>query len=146
MTFRRQQQDRRGLTAPARPAEPLRDRIRCHVQSAGRPRGSSRVDDLVLEPPARHIVPAPAGTLLDDHFTAEDRDAIDREALSRLDAWRREHDAPLTVGNACLPWIWETELLAEVYLPVVPGGVGPYFGCSSDRRSATSSWSGRTAR
>ena len=84
-------------------------------------RGSTAGSDLVLDPPARHFVPSAVGTLLDDHFTPEDRDAVDREALARLAAWRRDHDAALTVGNACLPWIWETELLAEVFLPVVRG-------------------------
>jgi hypothetical protein len=80
--------------------------------------------DLVLEPPPQHLVAAPVGTLLDDHFTAEDRNELNRAALSGLASWRADHDASLTVDDACLPWIWETDLLSEVYLPVLRGVQG----------------------
>ena len=114
----------RPLTAsPETPPPPLRERIRCHLQM---PEGHELVvgRDLVLEPPPRHLVPAPFGTLLDDHFTMDDRVQLNGEASSRLAAWQADQDAALTVGDACLPWIWEVELMSEVYLPVLRGVQG----------------------
>ena len=98
----------------------LRDRVRCHMRM---PEDEELVvgTDLVLEPPPRHLVAAPFGTLLDDHFTMEDRVQLNGTALSRLASWQADEGAALTVGDACLPWIWEVELMSEVYLPVLRG-------------------------
>jgi hypothetical protein len=55
--------------------------------------------------------------LLDDQLDADARLAIDEEALARLAAWRAHVGPALTIGGVDLSWIWEIELLAEVFLP-----------------------------
>jgi len=97
---------------------PLGERIRCHLQNHG---AGTLIpgEDLLLEAPTEHLIEAPEGTLLDDLFTADDRAALESEAFGRLAAWREAHDEQLTVGSARLAWIWEMELLAEVFLPEV---------------------------
>ena len=72
--------------------------------------------DLLLELPAGHLIDAPQGTLLDDHLTTGDRADMEAEGIERLAEWRRTHDAALTIDDAPLAWIWEIELLAEVFL------------------------------
>lgn len=73
--------------------------------------------DLALEAPRRHGELLPHGVLLDDLLSAEARDEIDREAIDRLAAWRSRCEAVLTIDGVSLPHVWETELLAEVFLP-----------------------------
>lgn len=96
----------------------LSESIRCHVNHSGGAPLAPGVD-LLLELPGRHLIEAPEGTLLDDHFTPEDRAELENDAIARLAAWRQAHDAQLTVGDAPLAWIWEVELLAEVFIAEV---------------------------
>ncbi len=74
--------------------------------------------DAVLSLPLEHGVSLPHGVLIDDHLDLPAREGIDREARAALAAWRRQVDAVLTIGPICLSDVWESELLAEVFLPV----------------------------
>jgi hypothetical protein len=92
--------------------------VRLRQTSAGlNPRTVEPGRDLVLEMPREQGVDLPFGVLLDDSLSAAGRDAIDREAIAALAAWRKRRDAELTVDGVCLPHIWELELLGEVFLP-----------------------------
>ena len=64
--------------------------------------------------PLSHGLDLPEGVLLDDHLPQDVRADLDREALTRLADWRRGADPALTFDGACVPHVWEVELLAEV--------------------------------
>jgi hypothetical protein len=72
--------------------------------------------DLVLHAPAIHGAALPYGVLLDDWLDDSARTEIDQVALRALAAWRERRDADLTVDGACLPWVHEGELFADVFL------------------------------
>jgi hypothetical protein len=92
--------------------------VRVRGSSAGSSPHDLRVGrDVVLDMPRAQGDELPRGVLLDDLLAPEQRDAIDREAIERLRAWRQRRDAELTVDGVCMPNIWEVELLAEVFLP-----------------------------
>ena len=73
--------------------------------------------DLVLDLARSQGYELPLGVLLDDWLSIEARDEIDREAFGRLAAWRARHEKHLTVDGVNLAHVWETELLAEVFMP-----------------------------
>jgi hypothetical protein len=91
--------------------------VRVHDSSAGlHPARLAPGHDLVLHAPGHHGATLPAGTLLDDWLTREDRAAVDLEANRHLVRWRKDNDAALTIRGVCLPHVHEGELLADVFL------------------------------
>lgn len=94
--------------------------LRLYASSTGlEPRRLVPGQDLVASVDPVHGLDLPAGVLLDDHLDLNDRLEIDSTALSALVRWRESNDEPLTVDGLCLPWLWELELYADVFLPVV---------------------------
>lgn len=71
-------------------------------------------EDLVLEADPTHGCELPDGTLIDDYLSIDARRQIEQEAIEATAAWRRSHDAELTVGGLCLPFVWEIPILYRV--------------------------------
>lgn len=99
--------------------------IRLHRGSAGLDlRGLRAGRDILLSVDPAHGLDLPEGVLIDDYLDLELRAEIDDAAAEALERWRRVHDGPLTVDGICLPWLWETELYASVFLPALREAVG----------------------
>jgi len=72
--------------------------------------------DLVLEAHHGRAAAFEKGVLLDDWLDAPVRQAIDREADASLRRWRAARDAQLEVRGVPLPWVYEIQLLTDVFL------------------------------
>jgi hypothetical protein len=121
------------------PREGWQAEVRLLVTSEGRdPAGLVAGRDLALAAPLGHGLDLPHGVLLDDHLSQEARAGIDEEAIRRLSAWREELDGVLTVDEVRLAFVWEVELLAEVFLAGVRvvRGVGTALAGAPPRRLA----------
>jgi hypothetical protein len=73
--------------------------------------------DLVLDPAWAHGVALPAGTVLDDHLEAADRQAIETGSRAALARWRELNRDYLTVDGVDLGHVAEVELLARCFVP-----------------------------
>lgn len=76
-------------------------------------------EDVVLHLDAAHGIDVAEGVLVTDHLELEERAAIDDLALDSLARWRSDNDHRLTAAGICLPWIWERDLIAFVFLPTI---------------------------
>ena len=101
--------------------------MRLHRSSAGLdPARLVPGEDLVLSFPHGHGEELPFGVAIRDHLDPDERGEIDGLALRSLRRWRSMHDEQLTQAGICWPFIWEWELFAEVFLPVL--GTAAAFG------------------
>jgi hypothetical protein len=92
--------------------------VKLHSSSASLdPRSLHPGRDLVLNAARSQGVALQHGVLLDDWLSDAVREELDREALDSLREWRRRRDGELSVDGVSLPFVWEIELLAEVFLP-----------------------------
>ncbi len=99
--------------------------IRLHRCSAGLELQALRAGrDILLAVDPAHGLELPRGTLIDDYLDLELRAGIDAAAAEALRRWRDVHDGPLTGEGICLPWLWEIELYASVFLPAAREAVG----------------------
>jgi hypothetical protein len=91
-----------------------------HASSIGLdPTRLSPDKDLVLHIPPRHGSVLPAGALLEDHLTIDQRLALDRSAHAALAAWRTRFDQLFTLGPVSLTEVWHGELFCDVFLPTL---------------------------
>lgn len=100
---------------------PLAAEVRCH---AAYPEGPEPGVDIALPLSRRHPASVPLGCLLDDLLDEAARAALEREALSRMAAWQERVGPALLVEGVPLAWVWEVDLLADVFLPTVRTVVG----------------------
>jgi hypothetical protein len=80
-------------------------------------------DILLSADPARGL-DLPEGVLIDDYLSVAARSDIDDAAAQAVVRWREVHDSRLTVDGVCMPWLWEIELYASVFLPAIRQAVG----------------------
>lgn len=78
----------------------------------------------------------PLGELVHDHLPHDRRDAVGRLALDALGRWRASTDELLTIDGICLSEILETELFANVFLPVVRVALGVAAAVDADGRAS----------
>jgi len=76
-------------------------------------------EDVVLHLDASHGIDVAEGVLATDHLNLEERAAIDDLALASLARWRRHNDERFTADGLCLTWIWERDLIVDVFLPTI---------------------------
>jgi hypothetical protein len=74
--------------------------------------------DAVIDLSIEQGVSLPRGILIDDHLDLPARQDVDRLAHEMLAAWRRQVDRALTIDSLCLSDLWQSELYADVFLPV----------------------------
>lgn len=89
--------------------------VRCWMRSSGA--GLQAGADVVIEPADLHGRNLPDGVVVDELIGAEDYAAITDDAIVRRRRWREARRDALTVDGVDLTWVWELELLAEVFLP-----------------------------
>lgn len=75
--------------------------------------------DLVLELDDTHGAAAPEGVLAHDHLDLEARRQVDEATVDAVGRWSRAMTEALTVDGIDLPWLWELDLIQDVFLPTV---------------------------
>ncbi len=94
--------------------------MRIHTTSTGlEPASLVPGADLVLELDDAHGVDVAEGVLAHDHLDLASRRAVDEATVDAVARWTQATDGPLTVDGVQLPWIWELDLIQDVFLPTV---------------------------
>jgi len=94
--------------------------VRVYGDSTGLdPASLTAGEDVVLHLDASHGIDVADGVLATDHLTLDQRAAIDDVAVAALGRWRDQNDERFTVDGICLTWIWERDLIVNVFLPTI---------------------------
>lgn len=94
--------------------------MRIYTTSTGLEPGSLVAgSDLVLELDDAHGADVPQGVLAHDHLDLEARRAVDAATVDAVARWGAAVEQAMSVDGIRLPWIWELDLIQDVFLPTV---------------------------
>ena len=94
--------------------------MRLHTTSHGvDPARLEPGSDLVLELDEAHGNEVAEGVLAHDHLSMDDRWAVDDAVTGTLRDWTRAVEPALTVDGVHFGWIWERDLITDVFMPLI---------------------------
>lgn len=98
--------------------------MRLYASSAeADPRSLRPGEDLVLRLEIPHGTSLAEGVFVEDYLASAERPRIDDAALAAMRQWRDTFEESLTVDGMPLPWVWELELFASVFYPIVKDAI-----------------------
>jgi hypothetical protein len=80
-------------------------------------------EDLVLAIDETHGLDLPHGVLADDHLGLDARRAIDDACFGLPTRWQKACGEHFVADGMWLPWLWESDLVAEAMLPGLSGAL-----------------------